>query len=367
MPVPFPSTTGVYPSASLYPDTVPIGTGLDLWKPECVGNGRLLVSGRLLQSSGAVDSIEWEVNNQGRNVGIANPDTGQPYGFWVYGTDPLPGTEVSPQWLQVGSHWEAAVDRRVVYVKRNDALVGQESSPSFVDHTPDSWAWDDGILYYRPLSGPPTEFDVVVTTPSFSTGKEYRVRLWADGVEQADETFIWHWPVRNTVAHMIDVSAPSFLKETQAARDIYFAQARAIADIYSCIDDYFFQTFPEYATWSVPLWENFLGLPSLVSLPLSDRRTTIVQTVRGNGGSRDYFFSAIAQQIGSSPSVIDDYLNYATVVRLPISGTSPDAEKYRAAVAAIIDRTKPSGINVSVSYATYIAGVSRAGDALGFS
>lgn len=367
MAIPFPST-GIYPATSQYPDTTPIGLDIQVWRPECVGNGRLLIAGRLLQTSGPISSIEWQLNNGEWRSGVISPSPASSFGFWVYGDDPLPGTEVSPEWIQIDNHWEAPVDRRVLRITRTGTLVPLEQDAPSVNGTANSWYWEDGILYYHPASGGPNDFDVVVTTPAFSEGNEYTLKIRANGVVQAGESFVWHWPVRNTAAHMVDVSAPSFLKETQAARDIYFAQSRMIADVYSAIDDYLFQTFPEYATWSIPVWENFLGLPSLVSLPLADRRTTIVETIRGNGGARDVFFSAIADQIGGAlPSVIDNYSAYSTVVRLPISGTSADAAKYRAAVATLIQRTKPSGINVSVSYATYIAGVSRAGDALGFS
>jgi hypothetical protein len=256
------------------------------------------------------------------------------------------------------------VDREVYTVTRDGIAVSRAVSEFEAQNTAGHWYWEDGVLTYNPASGELSELDVVVTTPAFAEGKKYRLRVRANGMNSLDEEFTWHWPVRDTVGHIIDIAAPSFLSETQAARDIYFAHGRFIGDLYSTFDDYVFQCTPSLATWSIPIWEAFLGLPSIVSLSTGERRAVIEETVRSNGGLRTEFMDAVAGKAGSYPTVIDNYANYSVVVRLPINGTDPDSEKYRAAAESIISRIKPSGINTSVSYATFIAGTSKAGDAL---
>lgn len=361
MTVPFPSLTE-YPSDALFPNPVPTKVNLNLWRPETVGNGRLLVVGEIQDTTGYINSIDWQLDNYGWVTAVSEPGRPSSFSFWVYGDDPLPGTEFQPIWSHEGSHWEAFVDREVVYLKRLNQRVTKATSALQVSVMPDLWFWEDGVLYY---SGPTPDSTVIpVTTPAFSEGTQYRVRVRIAGVVMADETFVWHWPVRDVVGHMIEIAAPSFLSEVQAARDIYFAQARTIGDLYSNFDDYIFQCYPSLATWSIPLWESLLGLPSIISLSTQDRRAVIEETVRSNGARRTEFMNAIARQVGAYPSVIDNYSDYSTVIRLPINGSDPDSAKYRSAAEAVIERIKPSGINVSVSYATFIAGVSKAGDAL---
>ena len=338
---------------------------IPVWQPETVGNGRLLIVGSIASTSDDPEAIRWRVNGQQWEVGVAETNVPEEFSFWVHGYRQLPGTEFEPEWISVGNHFEALSDREVLYLTTQGAsLIPKQTSAANVDVTPDSWFWEDGILYYRPLSvGVPSS--VPVTTPSFGESESHRLEIETQsGAVLFDETFTWNWPVRDTVSHLINTAAPSFLSETQAARDIYFAQARAIADIYSIFDDYALQSFPSSATWSVPIWEQFLGLPSLVGLPTQDRATFIEESIRGIGGLRTEFFNALADQIGTQITVTDDYENYNVVVRLNLSGTDPAAAKYRAAAEALISRIKPAGIQTSVSYATFIAGVSRAGDAL---
>jgi hypothetical protein len=282
----------------------------------------------------------------------------------VYGDDPLPGTEVLPQWSLEGSYYEAPIDREVVSVIRAGLVIPRASSESEAQTDPGFWFWEDGVLTYNTADGLISDLDVVVTTPAFAEDKKYTLNVRVDGVTVLTEEFTWHWPVRDTVGHIIDTAAPSFLAEVQAARDIYFAQGRFIGDLYSTFDDYAFQCYPSLATWSIPIWEAFLGLPSIISLTTLERRKIIEETIRANGGLRTEFMNAVATKAGTFPSVIDDYANYSVVIRLPINGTEPDSGKYRAAAESVIDRIKPSGINTSVSYATFIAGISKAGDAL---
>lgn len=360
MTVPYPSLTQ-YPSSSLYPNVLPSSLDLVFWRPEAVGNGRLLITGEINDLTGYVSSIDWQLDNHGWVTAITEPGVPSSFSFWVYGDDPLPGTEISPQWEPSGSHYEAFIDREVVVVKTSSGRVAKAASSLQVSVSPNLWFWEDGILYY---SGPLTSDLVIVTTPAFTEGNAYRVRIRVSGVVVLDESFVWNTTVRDVASHIIDIAAPSFLSEVQAARDIYFAQGRTIADLYATFDDYLMQCYPAHATWSIPIWESLLGLPSIVSLTTQERRAIIEETVKSNGGFRTQLMAAIGRQVGSPPTVIDNYANYSTVIRLPVSGTDPNSAKYRSAAESVISRIKPSGINVSVSYATFIAGVSKAGDAL---
>lgn len=363
MSIPYPSSS-LFPGPSLIPDQNPVGFSASVWSPECVGNGRLLIQCAVSESSSFISTVQWQINNNGWVTAATNPGTPSQFSFWVYGDDPLPGTEVLPQWSLEGTYYEAAVDREVVRVTRAGILVPRADSEFDAQNVAGRWFWEDGVLTYNTENGQISDLDVVVTTPAFSEGKKYTLRVRVNGFTVLTEEFTWHWPVRDTVGHIIDTAAPSFLAEVQAARDIYFAHGRFVGDLYSTFDDYSFQCYPSLATWSIPIWEAFLGLPSIISLTTAERRTIIEETVRANGGLRTEFINAVATKAGSSPSVIDDYANYSVVIRLPINGAEPDSEKYRAAAESVISRIKPSGINTSVSYATFIAGISKAGDAL---
>lgn len=338
---------------------------MPVWQPETVGNGRLLIIGSIASVSDNPQSIRWRVNGQPWETGVSATDVPDEFSFWVHGYRQLPGTEFEPEWIAVDNHFEAPSAREVLYLTTQAAsLIPKQTSIANVDATPNSWFWEDGIVYYRPLVGEQPN-SVPVTTPSFGEGESHRLEIQTQsGAVLFDETFSWNWPVRDTVSHLIDTTAPSFLSETQAARDIYFAQARAIADIYSIFDDYALQSFPSSATWSVPLWEELLDLPSLVSLSTQERARIVEESIRGVGGLRTEFFDALDDQIGTQVTVTDDYGNYNVVFRLNLSGTDPAAAKYRSAAEALIARIKPAGIQTSVSYATFISGISRAGDAL---
>ncbi len=338
---------------------------IPVWQPETIGNGRLLVIGSIASISENPNLIRWRVNGQDWETGVAATSAPDEFSFWVHGYRPLPGTEFEPEWISVGNHFQAPSDREVLYLTTQDAsLIPKGTSAANVDETPNSWFWESGIIYYRPLSGE-QPLSVPVTTPAFGESEAHRLEIQTQaGVVLFDETFTWHWPVRDTVSHLVNTTAPSFLSETQAARDIYFSQARAIADLYSTFDDYALQSFPSYATWSVPLWEELLDLPSLVSLSTQERAQVVEESIRGVGGLRTEFFNSLGEQIGTQVTVTDDYGNYNVVFRLNLSGTDPDAAKYRSAAEALVSRIKPAGIQTSVSYATFIAGVARAGDAL---
>lgn len=338
---------------------------MPVWQPETIGNGRLLVVGSIANISDNPSSIQWRVNGQQWETGVSSTSVPDEFSFWVHGYRQLPGTEFQPEWISVSNHFEAPSDREVLYLTtQNGDLIPKAANVAAVNTTQNSWFWEDGIIYYRTLSGEePTS--IPVTTPSFDEGDTVRLEIKTNsGTVLFDETFIWHWPVRDTVSHLIETAAPSFLSETQAARDIYFAQARAIADIYSIFDDYALQSFPSFATWSVPLWEELLDLPSLISLSTQERAGIVEESIRGVGGLRTEFFDALNDQVGTQVAVSDDYANYNVVFRLNLSGTDPAAAKYRSAAEALISRIKPAGIQTSVSYATFISGVSRAGDAL---
>lgn len=338
---------------------------MPVWVPETVGNGRLLVVGSISSASTNPSSIKWRVNGQDWETGVSSTTVPMEFSFWVHGYAPLPGTEFDPKWTEVSNHFEAASDREVLYLTTSTrSLITKAASAAAVDSTPDSWFWESGTLYYHPnaseISG-----EVAVTTPSFAEDESVRLEIQTYGGDVLfDETFVWHWPVRDVVGHMTDIAAPSFLSQTQAARDIYFAQARAIADVFSIYDDYALQAFPSYATWAVPVWEEVLGLPSLVSLSTQERSSIIESSIRGVGGLRTELFAAMSNQVDTGYTVTDNYSTYNVVFRLNLSGTDAAAAKYRSAAESLLSRIKPSGVQTSVSYATFIAGISTAGDAL---
>lgn len=365
MTIPYPASSGFYPaSTGVYPNANPDKLSVVIWAPETVGNGRLLAVCNVAPDSTIINDVQWRIGNYEWVTVAENVAVPSNFSFWVYGDDPLPGTDVVPQWEFDGSVWVAEVDREVIFVNHDGQRVEKASSFLEVQNISNRWYWEDGVVYYYPISGNPSDSDSVVTTPAFAEGKTYRLQVRVNGVIKVDEEFVWHWPVRDTVGHMVDISAPSFLSEVQTARDIYFAQGRSIGDLYSTFDDYLFQCYPKTATWSIPIWESLLGLPSIVSLSLPERRSLVEETVRGNGGMRTEFMQAVSRQVGSTPTVTDNYANYSSLIRIPLSGTDPESQKYRAAAESVINRIKPSGISVSVSYATFVAGVSKAGDAL---
>jgi len=344
---------------------LPLVVNIPVWQPNTVGNGRLLIIGDISSVSTNPSNIRWRVNGQDWETGVSSTSVPDEFAFWVHGYSPLPGTEFEPAWSPVSNHFEASSDREVLYLTNpSRSLIPKASSAAAVDTTPNSWFWEDGVIYFHPL-GDSVSGEVPVTTPSFAESESVRLEIQTAGGDVLfDETFVWNWPVRDIVSHMIDTAAPSFLSDTQAARDIYFAQARAIGDIYSIYDDYALQSFPSQATWAVPVWEQFLGLPSLVSLSTQERSQIIEESIRGVGGLRTEFFKSLNEQVGSSIVVTDNYSTYNVVFRLNLSGTDADAAKYRSAAESLISRIKPAGIQTSVSYATFVSGVSRAGDAL---
>ena len=344
-----------------------VAVSLPVWRPECSGNGRLLLIGDVLPTSDEIDAIQWRVNGSPWVTGASSLDAPSKFSFWTYGQSPLPGTEVSPQWQDMGGYYEAVVYRPVEYITRVGALVANVAFGS-VASTLGSWAQSGDTIRYRPVDGvAPSDDVVLVIAPAFDDGQTYTLEVRADVsgsyTTLASETFTWTLPTRDVSGHMMDVVAPSYVGQMQTARDLMYAQGRAIGDVYSAFDDYLQQSYPERATWALPVWESFFDVPTIEGATTQRRRAALAEIVRGQRGFRTALFQSIDAASGAQgTSIVDTYGNYRVDIRLPLSGTDPAAATTRAAAESVISRLKPAGIEVVVSYASFIAGVSTAGD-----
>lgn len=342
---------------------------IDVWRPECVGNGRLLLTGEVLPTSDVVDSLEWSVSGSPWHTCADSVDVPSTFACWTHGASVLPGTDEYPEWVDQGTYYEAIVYRPVVYVTRSGAFVDEVAFGS-VGSTDGSWSQDGDTIRYRPVDGAaPDESVSVVIMPSYEEGRAYSLTVRALSgstyTTLLEEEFTWTLVTRDVSGHMMDVVAPSYIGQMQVARDIMFAQGMMVADAYSVFDDYMQQGYAATATWSIPIWESLLGLPSIATLDTASRRAAIAEVVRNGRGLRPDFFAAVESAI-STPgvTVTDTYSNYRVDVRLPLSGTSSADADIRASAESVISRLKPAGVEVIVGYSTFLADISQAGDPL---
>lgn len=243
------------------------------------------------------------------------------------------------------------------------------TAPDSIEWRVNEGSWVTGVT--APASGERFGFWVYGTTAGpdgynvFQEGSEYtvdvRVTLPGPSTTVAiTDTFIWHLTVQDTFARMKSVLVPQVLQDSATALTLFRAWAWAIGDLEAFFEDVTRQTFPVQATWALNLWEEELGIPSsdVASATIEQRRAFAMAKRTRRAGSRTDFFRALST-ITTDLVITDQY----ALQRLDLRIGSVD-ELLQARLEALIADIKPAGIEVTISYGSFLADISEAGDVL---
>lgn len=340
-----------------------------MFMPTSVGNGRIWLSG--VQGNlftGSQLEIMWKVNDHPW-VSEGELKENSSWGFYVTGDSPSPWGTVDvldiEQPLGPGSYFSTEMEDRPKYVTFNGEY-GLEVS-TLVDLTDESNVWyydsSEHILYFNTAGNTDPVNVQALIDPIFEQGITYRLQVKVRdelAVETVliDHTFIWAYAVRDYVTRYLDYLMPSYAKSSPGMRKIYIVLAKQAADKYVWFDDVVAQWFLDFTTWGIDFWEYELGILTIPSLTLEQRRA-LLKARRLTDSSREAFYAAILE-VAPNATFSQDFDTYRLDIRL--SGTPDPA--LRRALEKIIQEKKPVGIRVVVSYGQFISGLSLAGDSL---
>ena len=222
------------------------------------------------------------------------------------------------------------------------------------------------ISEYRAHAVTEPPFDLqVVYDAVYETGNNYELEVAVVPAGGSVATvsglqhMTWRTEVVNSVDHMIDQSAPSVLAPGTNMQALYTALAKGVGDLAAAAEDAAYQTLPELATWAVPIWEEQVGIPPNNRIPLDKRVAAVMARLTTRGGTRGSFFDLVDEIVGTGSLVTDIYDSYRVNIRLSLVN-----QILRERAEELIKEIKPLGINVVVSYGSFIAGISVAGDSL---
>lgn len=129
----------------------------------------------------------------------------------------------------------------------------------------------------------------------------------------------------------------------------FFAKSAEMADIQNSIETVYLdfdearqdlesQLFIDTATWGLPLWEKFLGLPIAYEKPIEERRSKIKSRLRGYGTSTKELIKNIASSFNNGEvDVSEDNPNYTVNIEFVSSvGVPSNIEDLKSAVKVVL-------------------------------
>lgn len=131
---------------------------------------------------------------------------------------------------------------------------------------------------------------------------------------------------------------PDFFKQSNEMVDIQNAIEVVYSDFDEAQKDLESQLFIETATWCLPLWEKFLGLPIAFEKPIEERRSKIKSRLRGYGTSTKELIKNIALSFNNGDlEVTEDNPNYTVSIEFVSAlGVPSNIDDLKAAVKVVI-------------------------------
>lgn len=334
------------------------------WRPASVGNGRMWMAGTVDLSSPDITLIQWRIDGSDWITGASGIAAGEDFGFYIMGDAPSEWGTVTIQqgWSQpTGTYYTYGVANEPHFVFMGPARLTRAASVGAL--AGGQWFWANETLYVRTIGDVLPGVVEARVDPIFVRGSTYHVEILATDIANAtavlaDEQVLWEFDVDNNIDRFMQIMLPSAFSDSEFARSVFRMYARQMADLGVLYQDVAAQFNPLSATWGLGMWEEMLGLPTRRGVSFGDRRL-LINGRRSLGSSKTEFYDSITEVSG--PIEVTDYYNdYRIVLRL---ATADDAQ-LRNAVERMIDEKKPVGIIVDVSYSSFRAGISEAGDTL---
>lgn len=337
------------------------------WSPIAIGNGRIWISGRVAPEA-AINRIEWRVNSGAWRESVGELGSLEQFGFYITGDSPSSwGTvEVSEVTQPTGTYFSTfQVEERPRMVTAESLVLAEAPDLATVASTSQMWYYDEveKRLFFSTEGHVLPGETLAIIDPIFNHGSNYLIEIQAvDTLDQevtvVTEIFVWPYEVRNYVDRYLRVLLPSWAVDSRAAKKWYILLAKQLADKYAMMTDCIAQSQIDHATWSLGMWEDQLGVPSVAGLTINQRRE-LLHLRRKADLSRKGLIDAVR-------AVVPDLAITATYdefrIDIKISGAPNLA--IRRAIEQIVTERKPIGVRVVVSYGQFIAGVSLAGDSL---
>lgn len=339
----------------------------NFWRPGAVGNGRIWISGRVAPER-EINGIQWRVNGGAWRPAVEALESTDHFGFFVTGDSPSDwGTQLITEVTQpVGTYFSTLqVEEKPTLAIADSVVLAEVGSLAAVASTAQTWYYDEveKRLYFSTTGDTLPAEAIAIIDPVFAHGLNYSVEVQViDTLDQEGlivvEEFTWPYQVRNYVDRYLEVLLPSWAQDSIVARKWYILLAKQLADKYAMMTDCIAQFQINLATWSLGMWEDQLGVPTVNGLTI-DQRRELLNLRRHADLSRRGLIDAIR-------AVVPDLTINATYdefrIDIKIHG-APNAA-LRRAIEQIIGERKPIGVRVVVSYGQFIAGVSLAGDTL---
>ena len=197
----------------------------------------------------------------------------------------------------------------------------------------------------------------------FVAGRSYRVEVQTVSGSLIDVLFddsmVWSANSYSLIESWLSES-PEWVRSSEMAQAVWTAYASQQGDLYAMFDDIEAQSDPLRSTWSLPVWEEIVGISVGSSKRTLDQRRRAVMSRRVPGdGTRTDFFEAINSILGIDPAITDSYSLLRADVRLPTGD-----QDLRSLVESVVAAIKPVGLLTVASFGEFRAGVSKAGDPL---
>ena len=152
----------------------------------------------------------------------------------------------------------------------------------------------------------------------------------------------------NYVDFMKKDYVPDFLINDPVVRSIYEAQGLEIGEIKYYIQDLIAQCFITTATWSLPLWEEEYGLPTIETDTVEERRSRLVAKKRGAGVTNIETIKKVCKSYSNGDVEViphyDEY--YFTIKFVSEKGVPPKIQD----IYDSIEEIKPAHLDVEYEF-----------------
>lgn len=100
---------------------------------------------------------------------------------------------------------------------------------------------------------------------------------------------------------------PEYYKGSTEVRAIQDALNEATTKLREDVDSFLAQLDLNTATWSLPLWEKAVGLPSNPAMPLRDRRNMVSGRLVGTAPATPEHLQGLASSLAKCPATVIEY------------------------------------------------------------
>lgn len=346
--------------------------------PCCVGNGRHLVTGRVSGTQGDLHDVRWVVIPKTSTWPKADFDPvtpqvvgkvdGEKFWFYVYGFEPSPfeSLSISNNWVADSGIYSVAVATEPKFVSRAGKRLKRVASLALCQAGADTYFWVTGTLYANPGTNPASALLYSPSDGAFYEMSEYTVYVdWRSVLSPTWTNVLtldikWQTPVIDLRTLWDRELNPQWIAESLFTRAIRHATARQFEDIYAWLDDVYRQSATPSSTWSIPLWEELLGVPPSGEALTAAKQVALSTRRRVATGSREEFLDGLIALVGPI-TVVETYPNHS--IQITMQGAVDPIK--RKIGEAYIAQAKPAGLEILLVYSGgWIVGTSLVGDPL---